>query len=64
MCSPARCRSCGLTTWSGCGSHVDQVMKRVPKDQRCTCDRGAGSSPRSSRAPGERRSLLDRVLGR
>ena len=37
MCSPARCHNCKKTTWSGCGSHVDQVMRRVPKDQQCTC---------------------------
>jgi len=64
MCSPTRCRSCGLTTWSGCGAHVDQVMTRVPKDQRCSCERGAGRTTRAPRAAGERRSLLARVLGR
>ncbi|HEV7205995.1 MAG TPA: hypothetical protein VGN18_15410 [Jatrophihabitans sp.] len=37
MCSPARCRSCGKTTWRGCGRHVDAVMAHVPSDQRCTC---------------------------
>lgn len=37
MCSPARCSTCGRTTWSGCGRHVDQVMSRVPRAQQCTC---------------------------
>jgi hypothetical protein len=37
MCTPAKCRTCGNTTWKGCGRHVDQVMRSVPKDQRCTC---------------------------
>ena len=37
MCSPARCNTCGLVTWTGCGEHVEQVMVNVPKDQRCTC---------------------------
>ena len=37
MCSPTRCHNCKKTTWSGCGSHVEQVMQRVPKDQRCSC---------------------------
>ncbi|KAI9021047.1 hypothetical protein DFJ74DRAFT_111951 [Hyaloraphidium curvatum] len=37
MCSRARCRACGKTTWSGCGRHVTQVLQGVPKDQRCTC---------------------------
>ncbi len=37
MCSPATCRTCNKTTWSGCGNHVPQVMARVPRDQQCTC---------------------------
>ena len=36
MCRQATCKNCGKTTWAGCGQHVDQVMKGVPKDQRCT----------------------------
>ena len=37
MCRQATCKNCGKTTWAGCGQHVDQVMKGVPKDQRCKC---------------------------
>lgn len=35
MCSAVTCRVCGKTTWAGCGQHVDQVMRNVPRDQRC-----------------------------
>lgn len=35
MCRPANCRTCGKTTWAGCGQHVDQVMRHVPPAQRC-----------------------------
>ncbi len=35
MCSAVTCRTCGKTTWSGCGQHVDQVMRGVPVAQRC-----------------------------
>ena len=35
MCRPSRCRQCGKTTWSGCGSHVAQVKAQVPADQWC-----------------------------
>ena len=35
MCRPANCRTCGKTTWAGCGQHVDQVMRNVPSGQRC-----------------------------
>jgi hypothetical protein len=38
MCHPVRCASCGKTTWSGCGLHVDDVMANVAPDQRCTCN--------------------------
>ena len=31
MCSPARWRSCGKVTWSGCGMHADSVLASVPK---------------------------------
>jgi hypothetical protein len=35
MCTAATCRFCGKTTWAGCGQHVDQVMRDIPKDRRC-----------------------------
>jgi len=38
MCSPARCASCGKTTWRGCGQHVDAVMARVAPPDRCRCE--------------------------
>jgi hypothetical protein len=53
MCSAVTCRTCGKTTWAGCGQHVDQVMRRVPADQRC---------PGHPKA--ERRGILARLFGR
>lgn len=35
MCRAVTCRKCGKTTWAGCGQHVDQVLRAVPKSQRC-----------------------------
>jgi len=35
MCRAVTCRTCGKTTWAGCGQHVDQVLKGVPAAQRC-----------------------------
>ncbi len=35
MCRATTCRTCGKTTWAGCGQHVDQVMRAVPDAQRC-----------------------------
>ncbi|WP_422117050.1 hypothetical protein [Brachybacterium sp. UNK5269] len=35
MCRATTCRTCGKTTWAGCGQHVDQVMKNVAPGDRC-----------------------------
>jgi hypothetical protein len=35
MCQAVTCRRCGKTTWTGCGQHVDQVMRGVPRENRC-----------------------------
>lgn len=35
MCRPTTCRSCGKTTWAGCGQHVSQVKAQVPAAQWC-----------------------------
>jgi hypothetical protein len=37
MCYPKGCKACGKTTWAGCGNHVSQVMRSVPKENRCRC---------------------------
>jgi hypothetical protein len=37
MCRQVTCRTCGNATWAGCGQHVDQVMRGVPKSKRCAC---------------------------
>jgi len=35
MCRAVTCRTCGKTTWAGCGQHVDQVMRGVSRNDRC-----------------------------
>ncbi|WP_418275361.1 hypothetical protein ACNHYB_10865 [Isoptericola jiangsuensis] len=35
MCQPTTCRTCGRTTWTGCGMHVDDVRRAVPAAQWC-----------------------------
>ena len=52
MCSPIRCRTCGLTTWSGCGAHVDEVKAMVPPEQWCG---GHDDAPAAPAAPKRRR---------
>jgi len=53
MCSAVTCRKCGKTTWAGCGQHVDEVMRGVPKSQRCE---GHAKDPTSS-------SFFSRLFG-
>ena len=55
MCRAVRCRTCGKTTWAGCGMHVEQVMRRVATSQRC---------PGHAKEAGERRSMLRRLFSR
>jgi hypothetical protein len=56
MCRATTCRTCGKTTWAGCGQHVDQVMARVPRADRCP-----GHQQAAEPAGG---SFLRRILGR
>ena len=54
MCRAITCSTCGKTTWAGCGQHVDQVMRGVPRSERCT---GHADEPKPA-------GLLARLLGR
>lgn len=54
MCRAVRCKTCGKTTWAGCGQHVDQVMARVPRADRCA------GHPREERASG---GFLSKLFG-
>lgn len=56
MCRPATCRTCGKTTWAGCGQHVDQVMRQVPPAKRCP-----GHARETAASSG---GLLSRLFGR
>lgn len=35
MCYAVKCKSCGKTTWGGCGQHVEAVRRTVPSSQWC-----------------------------
>ena len=35
MCRAVTCKTCGNTTWAGCGQHISQVKARVPAAQWC-----------------------------
>lgn len=54
MCYEVTCPVCGKKTWAGCGLHVDQVMSRIPKDQRCP---GHGNDAK------QQKNLFSRLFG-
>ena len=35
MCRAVRCRTCGKTTWAGCGQHVAEVRRTVRASDWC-----------------------------
>lgn len=45
MCRAVTCKKCGKTTWAGCGQHVDQVMRGVPRADRCEGHAAEAKSP-------------------
>ncbi len=54
MCRATKCRTCGKTTWAGCGQHVAQVKARVPAERWCP------GHPAEERAGG----WISRLFGR
>lgn len=52
MCRPVRCRTCGKTTWAGCGEHIAEVRALVPASQWCD---GHPKTPKAERRPWWRR---------
>jgi hypothetical protein len=44
VCRQVTCRQCGKLTWAGCGQHVQQVMRDVPKTERCAGHEGEAST--------------------
>jgi hypothetical protein len=46
MCRPVPCKTCGKTTWAGCGQHVDAVRAQVPAGQWCDGHPTAATEPR------------------
>ena len=55
MCRAVKCRTCGNTTWAGCGQHVAQVKAGVPASNWC-----AGHP----KAPHEGGGMFNRLFGR
>jgi hypothetical protein len=59
MCRPTTCKTCGKTTWAGCGQHVAQVKATVPAGDWCP---GHEKAAPSAKTPGT--GFWSRVTGR
>jgi hypothetical protein len=46
MCRAVTCKTCGKTTWAGCGQHVESVRKTVPASQWCSGHTAAPAEPK------------------
>ncbi|PPJ03607.1 hypothetical protein C5E43_24765 [Nocardia cyriacigeorgica] len=78
MCYPVTCRTCGKTTWAGCGAHVDALRAAVPPPRWCgghedtntptdpafTNHAAAAGNPPAGQAPPSRGSGRRRMGGR
>jgi hypothetical protein len=45
MCRRVTCNTCNKPTFAGCGAHVEQVLRDVPKKDRCQCSAQAAAQP-------------------
>lgn len=61
MCMAVTCKTCGKTTWAGCGEHIDDVKAGVPAEQWCPGHPdGASAATTGDTKPG----VLGRLFGR
>ena len=63
MCRRVECSTCGRPTYAGCGAHIEQVLKNVPKAERCRCREKNLDSPVAERTTGSLCRLTS-LLGR
>jgi hypothetical protein len=63
MCRAVRCKTCGKTTWAGCGQHVASVRAGVPAGQWCPGGHSKAERTAASNQAGSR-GFLDKLLGR
>ena len=65
MCRAVTCRTCGKTTWAGCGQHVDKVMAGVAPADRCRGHEAAAAPVAAGLgSSGQSRGFFARLFGR
>ncbi len=61
MCRAVTCKTCGKTTWAGCGQHINSVKKSVPASQWCG---GKHTQAQIDAAKAERGGFFSRLFGK
>jgi len=62
MCRAVKCRTCGKTTWAGCGEHVPSVKATVARGDWCDGTHSASQLAGAKSAKGG--GFLSRIFGR
>ncbi|RZI55244.1 MAG: hypothetical protein EOP37_28625 [Rubrivivax sp.] len=63
MCRATTCRTCGKTTWAGCGQHIAAVKQDVPASQWCDGNHTRGEVEAAA-AQRNSEGFLARLFGR
>ena len=53
MCMRTTCRSCGKSTWAGCGMHIESALRGVDEAERCAGWRTGKCAPAAAKPPVE-----------
>lgn len=61
MCRAVTCKTCGKTTWAGCGEHIDSVKEKVPADQWCDGQHDTTGTTGAATSGG---NFISRLFGR
>lgn len=61
MCRAVTCKTCGKTTWAGCGQHIDSVRREVPAGQWCN---GQHTPAETAAAAQDSGGFLRKLIGR
>lgn len=64
MCYRVTCPKCDRPSFSGCGRHVEQVLRDVPVEERCSCRQHAAAAPLDPAAAGSLFDKLQRLFSR
>ena len=61
MCRAVKCRTCGKTTWAGCGQYVQSVKRTVPASEWCG---GSHTQAQLDAAAARRGGFFSRLFGK